>query len=300
MSKHLVFLFIYWFSSFLPQLTVLVKGNPECTKAAFQTYQAQSNLLPGTFEDGHVTYGPYKSIEIIEVDPGKHVEIHIRYIETVVSVRQIGRYFTFSIRMPEELVNKTSNFREDIKNDLDLCAQGCPAAEQINYKEYLAKQRHKQPVHTHTSSLSSWSSGSRYSSSGKPSSSSTPLVSRDLAEKVCREADLVDFYFDSCVFDMMATGDKNFTLSALNALRDEIDFNPNILADMDGRNNLKDIDKEYYGSSSGASGHVWSSRSFSSERKHLTLLLVVLTFLLTTLCSRWTAISSEIQWNLFK
>lgn len=36
----------------------------------------------------------------------------------------------------------------------------------------------------------------------------------------------MDFYFDSCVFDLMATGDENFTLSAIIALQDELRLDP--------------------------------------------------------------------------
>ncbi|XP_005105363.1 repulsive guidance molecule A isoform X2 [Aplysia californica] len=281
------------------KLTVIVKGNPECTSANFQTYQAQSNSLPGTFENGHVTYGPYGSLELIEVEPGRHVEIHIRYIETVVIVRQIGRYFTFSIKMPEELVNKTAGLPGDVSNDLDLCVRGCPLSEQINYQEYLAKRRFARPSQTRTSVSSSSSSSSslsdssdaKYSSDGN--SPGEPLVSRAYAEKVCRASKLVDFYFDSCVFDLMATGDENFTLSALSSLQDVVKFHPSAARTMDNRTTLDLYDKQY---GNGASGLLWSSSQrcgycrtgvcFGCQRQQWTLFLLCLTLLITAVCSR--------------
>ncbi|XP_059177471.1 repulsive guidance molecule A-like isoform X2 [Physella acuta] len=182
------------------KLTVIVKGNPECTSKDFQTYQAQSNLLPNTFDDGRAVVGPYNSLEVVEVEAGKHIEIHIRYIETVVAIRQIGRYFTFSITMPDELVNQSSSSQE-----LQLCVRGCPLAELINYQEFLASRGRLN---------TSYQSPARLT------------ILQPQAEKICRAAKLVDFYFDSCVFDLMATGDENFTISAIIALQDELRLDP--------------------------------------------------------------------------
>ena len=35
-------------------------------------------------------------------------------------------------------------------------------------------------------------------------------MSRDFAIDVCKRANLTDFYYDSCVFDLMSTGDSTF------------------------------------------------------------------------------------------
>ena len=45
-------------------------------------------------------------------------------------------------------------------------------------------------------------------------------MTRDQAMRECQYAKLTDFYFDSCVFDLMATGDKNFTQAAFYAQED--------------------------------------------------------------------------------
>ncbi|CAL1534103.1 unnamed protein product [Lymnaea stagnalis] len=212
------------------KLTVIVKGNAECTSKDFQTYQAQSNSLPSTFDDGRVTVGPYNSLELVEVDPGRHIEIHIRYIKTVVVVRQIGRYFTFSINMPEELVNQSSYGQEQ-----QLCVRGCPQSELINYQEFLATRKYSSPL----------------SSVVHVDGSVRTVVPRSTAEQICRDAKLVDFYFDSCVFDLMATGDQNFTLSALSALQDVVKLQPSLAQSMDNRTTLDLYDKEYGTNGSG-------------------------------------------------
>ena len=55
---------------------------------------------------GHVTSGPDKSVQIVEMARGRHIEIHIRYVATTVIVRQVGQFLTFAIRMPEIIIEK--------------------------------------------------------------------------------------------------------------------------------------------------------------------------------------------------
>ena len=37
---------------------------------------------------------------------------------------------------------------------------------------------------------------------------------------MCKEYNVTDYYLDSCIFDLMATGDKSFRVAALAAQRD--------------------------------------------------------------------------------
>ena len=53
-----------------------------------------------------MTSGPDKSVQIVEMARGRHIEIHIRYVATTVIVRQVGHFLTFAIRMPEVIINK--------------------------------------------------------------------------------------------------------------------------------------------------------------------------------------------------
>lgn len=218
------------------QLTVIVKSHPECGSSQFQTYQAQTDSLPGSFDDGHNVYGSHGGLELVEVEPNKHVEIHIKYINTTVVVRQIGRYFTFAIRMPEELVNSSHS-----RGELELCTRGCPASERINYQEYLAERRDRVPQVSSTYDLEDEDDDG--SISNKP-------LSRHEAEAACRDAQLVDFYFDSCVFDLMATGDRNFTLAAIIALKDLLHLDPAMAKQLSNRTDPELKDAGYSGAPS--------------------------------------------------
>ncbi|XP_076466054.1 repulsive guidance molecule A-like isoform X2 [Babylonia areolata] len=210
------------------KLTVIVKSHAECGSPHYHTYQAQTDSLPGAFEDGNTSYGPYGSVLVKEVEANRHVEIHVLYIATTIIVRQIGRYFTFAIHMPAELVNSSGQHHEP-----ELCSKGCPPSEQIDYKQYLAHRRDR-IVQLQSSD---------------PSGQLT--ISRHEAEQVCRQSGLVDFYFDSCVFDLMATGDRNFTLAALSALKDVIRLDPE-KAVQSSRSTLEPYDDMF--SSAAASG----------------------------------------------
>ncbi|RUS77835.1 hypothetical protein EGW08_014409 [Elysia chlorotica] len=259
------------------QLTVIVKGNPECASQNFLQYQAQSDSLPSTFDDGQVQVGPYHSVELVEVEPGAHVEIHIRYISTVVVVRRIGRYLTFSIQMPESLINGTSGgtlgnpvgragFSASVGGaasfqGVQLCLRGCPASELINFQDYLAARRDgtadvemvaptKAPK-----SLSPSDGDSLDNLQGDGGVSEVTSVlqggeevvsSRAQAEELCREASVVGFYFDFCVFDLMATGDRNFTLSAVSAMQDVLRLDPSAVSAMDNRTSLEKYDQQFY------------------------------------------------------
>ena len=211
------------------QLTVIVKSHPECGSDHYHTYQAQTDELPSSFEDGNTAYGRHSGVQLVEVEPNRHVEIHIHYIATTIIVRQIGRYFTFAIHMPDEIVQAD----KDRSQEPELCSKGCPASEQINYKQYLAQRRDR------VTRIQSDPTGTLVT------------MSRHKAEEVCRTSGLVDFYFDSCVFDLMATGDKNFTLAALNALKDVVRLDPS-MAMLDNRTSLQPYD-DVFGSASALS-----------------------------------------------
>lgn len=43
---------------------------------------------------------------------------------------------------------------------------------------------------------------------------------------LCKEYNMTDYYLDSCIFDLMATGDKSFRVAALTAQRDLWEHDP--------------------------------------------------------------------------
>lgn len=223
------------------KLTVLIKKNEDCASKRYLTYQAQSdsNVLPSTFDDGRTHYGASRSVELVEKDPGKHIEIHIKYINTTILVRHIGSYLSFAISMPEELMNSTE------QSALELCVRGCPRRELINYQEYLALRE-------------------------KSTFGGEIVMERKEAEEICRHSGLVDFYFDSCVFDLMTTGDKNFTLTAVASFRDILHLSPEESKNQKNRTSLDEYDKLY-----GSSATSIKRTSYSEAFRILTLTLIV-------------------------
>lgn len=140
--------------------------------------------------------------------------------------------------MPEELLNSTD------QSALELCVQGCPRRELINYQEYLALRE-------------------------KSSFGGEIVMPREEAEKVCRSSGLVDFYFDSCVFDLMTTGDKNFTLAAVTSFQDIIRMSPEESKKQTNRTSLEEYDKLY------SSGERSLRTSYSETFRILSLTLLV-------------------------
>lgn len=181
-----------------PQITIIFKAHRECTDQ--KVYQAVTDDLPAAFVDGSTSGGDgdTKSLRIVERESGRYVEMHARYIGTTVFVRQLGRYLTLAIRMPEDLA---MSYEES--QDLQLCVNGCPLSERIDdgQGQVSAILGHTLP---HTSLAQAW-----------------PGYTLETANAQCHEKMPVkDIYFQSCVFDLLTTGDANFTAAAHSALED--------------------------------------------------------------------------------
>ncbi|XP_018106214.1 repulsive guidance molecule BMP co-receptor a L homeolog isoform X1 [Xenopus laevis] len=182
------------------KLTIIFKNFQECVDQ--KVYQAEMDELPAAFIDGSKNGGDKSganSLRIIEKVAGQHIEIQAKYIGTTIVVRQVGHYLTFAVRMPEEVVNAV----EDKDNQgLYLCLHGCPQNQQIDFRNF-----HLQAPETGLKRLTSASSAASF----------TPQT----AEAKCKEKlPVKDLYFQSCVFDLLTTGDVNFTLAAYYAFED--------------------------------------------------------------------------------
>ncbi|KFO23966.1 RGM domain family member B [Fukomys damarensis] len=185
-------------SSTNPEITIIFKAHRECTDQ--KVYQAVTDDLPAAFVDGTTSGGDgdTKSLRIVERESGRYVEMHAHYIGTTVFVRQLGRYLTLAIRMPEDLA---MSYEES--QDLQLCMNGCPLSERIDdgQGQVSAMLGHSLP---RTSSVQAW-----------------PGYTLATASAQCHEKMPVkDIYFQSCVFDLLTTGDANFTAAAHSALED--------------------------------------------------------------------------------
>ncbi|XP_077988902.1 repulsive guidance molecule A-like [Glandiceps talaboti] len=174
------------------KLTVIIKDHSECTEQ--KLYQAQTGNLPAAFVDGTTRSG--RSLLIKEIVAGEHVEILAKYISTRIVVRQVGRYLTFAIRMPSDLVNTSK------KDGLELCVKGCPTREKIDFMDVIP-------------------------SPNEIRDNSGIVMTKETAIAKCNEANVTEFYFDSCVFDLITTGDVNFTMAARKALTDFKELLPN-------------------------------------------------------------------------
>lgn len=133
---------------------------------------------------------------------GRHVKIQARYIGTSIIIRRVGSYLTFAIRMPED----TLDFSED-NSGLQLCLHGCPRNELI--KEHTlsrqSQQPHLQGTNTDLGLL-------------RPPHQ---IYTVERATAKCRETlQVEDVYFQSCVFDLLTTGDPAFSMAAYGALED--------------------------------------------------------------------------------
>lgn len=206
------------------KLSVIIKDHDECAER--KLYQATSGNLPAYFVDGTQEAGYGHSVIIAEIVPGEHVEIHIKYIATVIVIRQQGQYLQFAIRMPEDLIHGVEG------EDNQLCVRGCPSRERINYKEFLKDFE-------------------------------TEKSQRQSSVAQCREANVIDDYLDSCVFDLLTTGDQNFTKAAQHAMMDVNRLHPKASVMLKNRTSVFE-DEELYNLLNGSGENSASSTRTNS------------------------------------
>ncbi|XP_069481169.1 repulsive guidance molecule A [Ambystoma mexicanum] len=181
------------------KLTIIFKNFQECVDQ--KVYQAEMDELPVAFVDGSKNGGDKSganSLKIVEKVSGQHIEIQAKYIGTTIVVRQVGRYLTFAVRMPEEVVNAV----EDKENQgLYLCLRGCPLNQQIDFRSFHSQAMASRPR--------------------RPGGGMAEAFTHETATAKCKEKlPVEDLYFHSCVFDLLTTGDVNFTLAAYYAFED--------------------------------------------------------------------------------
>lgn len=160
--------------------------------------------------------GKVRALWISERSPGNHVELHAGYIGVTVIVRQLGRYLTMAVRIPEELAQAY-----DSTQDLQLCLNGCPGGERIDKAGHLPLPLSPPPL------------GLQLRHPIYPSQTQAPpygaaqVFSVEGAKQRCREQlEVQDIYFHSCVFDLLTTGDANFTVAAYSAQKDMESLHP--------------------------------------------------------------------------
>ncbi|XP_054419218.1 hemojuvelin isoform X3 [Pteronotus mesoamericanus] len=158
-----------------------------------KVYQAEVDNLPAAFEDGSINGGARpggSSLSIRTAKPGSHVEIQAAYIGTTIIIRQTAGQLSFSIKVAEDVARAFS-----AEQDLQLCVGGCPPSQRLSRSEC----------------------------------NHPGAITIDTARQLCKEGlPVEDAYFHSCVFDVLISGDPNFTVAAQAALEDARAFLPDL------------------------------------------------------------------------
>lgn len=215
----------------LLQITIIFKPYEGCTDQ--RVYQAVTDNLPAAFDDGtvssgdpiHISAGPdgatgkVRALWISERSPGRHVELHAGYIGVTVIVRQLGRYLTLAVRIPEELAQAY-----DATQDLQLCLNGCPSGERIDQAGHLPLPLSPPALGLQLQQLRRPSYSSQTQAS--PYGTMQAFTVEGAKERCREELEVQDIYFHSCVFDLLTTGDANFTMAAYSALKDMESLHP--------------------------------------------------------------------------
>lgn len=213
-------------------------------------YHAETDELPSAFADGSKNGGERQganALRVLEQVPGQHVVIQARYIGTTIVVRQVGRYLTFAVRMPEDVVKAVE---EGDDQDLYLCLHGCPANQRIDFRNFRARAAEAQG-----------------SARGRGGAGAHGFTYQSARAKCKERLPVEDLYFQSCVFDLLSSGDINFTMAAYYAFEDVKMLHSN--------------SKRY---------HIFEKDAFKSsaaptERAGASLLSVLAVFLWTECCS---------------
>lgn len=239
------------------QITVVIKGRKGCSKQ--RTYRAVAYSLPAAFIDGSREAGPKDCpTKVSEVIKGSLIHIDICNIATKIIIRQVGHYLTFHVRMPQEIVENTTT---------GLCVSGCPPRERIDYRELLSN--------TDEELITMLPGRTR--------------ITRREATKKCTDSNVNGFYLDSCLFDLLTTGDANFSAAAKSAMDDAVSLDPlGTLRDLQTykltvpRNRTDSRDRK---------GVIRQDKN-NTSRMHFTLFLLISPFILVFTSSLWSNLSA--------
>ncbi len=183
---------------------MIVKAVAGCS--AQKIYEASSNSLPSHFVDGstHATSldGSSAPLRLVTQSFGKHVEVHLHHVDTIIVIRRNGRLLSAGVRLPELLLEQNTG-----AESYQLCRTGCLAGRSVDFRRALAP-------------------GARLLGCADDGSESARLSDeqRAAAGRLCRSANVTDFYFDSCVFDVLmsrtASSRNHFVAASTAALAD--------------------------------------------------------------------------------
>ncbi|KAK2540048.1 Hfe2 [Columba livia] len=165
----------------------VAKGS-NATVTSKKVYQAEIDNLPAAFEDGSVNGG--------ERPGGSSLAIRERSPGRHVEIRADYIGTTIAVRQAGRQLSFAIRAAEEVaraftaEQDLQLCVGGCPRSQRLS-----RSPRGRLPAET--------------------------------ARALCKELlPVEDVYFQSCVFDVVTSGDANFTMAAHGALEDARVFLP--------------------------------------------------------------------------
>lgn len=228
------------------QITVSFKQvHAECVSN--KVYEATSEYLPNVFKDGTYFTGPKGCRTEVLKETSNQIIIQSCSLSSTIVIRRVGEYLIFNIQSPFVLVNQTTG----------LCTNGCPANELVDYETYFEND------------VNSVESGY---------DKDLTSISKRIAMEICENANLTDFFFDSCVFDLMTTGNNEFSEAAILAMMDAKTYDPKIRLRRENsiilRSALMDNDVEKDSFSSG--------RTLRPVRHLLYVIIMTLFFLIIT------------------
>ncbi|KAK0425632.1 hypothetical protein QR680_009296 [Steinernema hermaphroditum] len=179
------------FGGAITKVSLIIKKANGCSG---QKLFEASNEEPGlsmAFTDGTTTAtDPYGRPTIqIRRPNSSHVEIELRYITTIITIRRQGPYLGASLRLPLQLV------RDHSEVEHQLCFSGCtkrmPIVEALAQPYSFARCR-----------------------------KTNITVPPKLALERCKSAEVTDEFFDACIFDRMVSGNDYLLAMAQDAQRD--------------------------------------------------------------------------------
>ena len=178
------------------QITVSFKQvHAECVSN--KVYEATSEYLPNVFKDGTYFTGPKGCRTEVLKETSNQIIIQSCSLSSTIVIKRVGEYLIFNIQSPFVLVNQTTG----------LCTNGCPANELVDYETYFEND------------VNSVESGY---------DKDLTSISKRIAMEICENANLTDFFFDSCVFDLITTGNNEFSEAAILAMMDAKTYDPKI------------------------------------------------------------------------
>ncbi|KAJ7427266.1 hemochromatosis type 2 [Willisornis vidua] len=167
-------------------LTIIFKNMKECIDQ--KVYQAELDNVPAAFQDGSVDGGSRPG--------GASLAIRERSPGRHVEIRARHIGTTIAVRQAGRQLSFSIRAAEEVagafsaEQDLQLCVGGCPRGQRL-------------------------------------SRSPRGRLAAEEARALCRQTlPVEDLYFHSCVFDVVTSGDANFTMAARGALEDARVFLP--------------------------------------------------------------------------